>query len=367
MDKLDRWALDDSTPLYQSIVQHVRARIAAGALLPGDRLPPTRQLAHALGVNANTVAHAYSLLEAEGVLEGKPGRGTFIAGDDVVKTLAFARDDQLRGLVQRVLDEAFTLGYSPTAVRAAFESSLMSRTSGETQLSLLFQGSHDPALEVLWALAARTRPGFHVQSASVGSLWGLVALERGDAQLAGAHLFDPESGKYNLPWIRRILPGRSLALLHMAGREQGLLHRDGEFRSLRDIARPGVRFINRQRGSGTRILLDHHLAQLGLSPDEINGYEREESTHSAVAVAVAGGGADVGLGTYSAAKTLGLRFAPIATEQYDLVVLADQLQSDGIQAVVEALRSPEFRAVLEASGGYDTSLTGELRLVRPSI
>ncbi len=362
MNTFDARSIDRDAPLYRGIVQQVRAQIASGVLAPGDRLPPTRELARLLGVNANTVAHAYSLLEAEGIVEGRPGRGTFIVPSKVP-----AADDQLAALAQRALGEAAALGYSASALRAALDTQVLASQSEQQGSLLRFQGSHDPALDVLWALAARARPGLQVHSTNVGSLWGLVALERGEAYLAGAHLFDPESGEYNLPWVRRVLPGRKVALLHMAGREQGLISRDGKYQALEDIAGPGVRFVNRQRGSGTRLLLDHHLGILGIRPEAVSGYEREEHTHSAVASAVAEGRANVGLGTYAAAKALDLCFAPLATEQYELLLLTDLLDSPEVRPVLTALRSPEFSAVLRATGGYDTTRTGEVRFLEPSV
>lgn len=353
-------------PLYRRIVDEVRWRMAEGALRPGDRLPPTRELARTLGTDPNTVARAYSLLKHEGLLDARQGRGTFITTGPQGRTLAAARDERLHGIVRRAIGEARGLGYDAELIRAAFEGALTASQLGDVERTLSFQGSHDPALDVLWALAGRADPGLRIRPSNVGSLWGLVALERGEAQLAGAHLFDPDSGEYNLPWIRRVLSGRRVALLHMAGREQGLMYRreeDGRFAGLADVARRGVRFVNRQRGSGTRILLDHHLRLLGIAPTDVGGYDREELTHSAVAAAVAGGAADAGLGTLSAARALGLGFLPVATERYDLVALADTLERGVLAPVLGALRSAEFRALLDASGGYDTTRTGEVRFV----
>lgn len=352
-------------PVYKRIADEVRRRVAGGTLRPGDQLPTTRDLARTLSTDPNTVAHAYSLLKHEGLLEARQGRGTFIAGDAHGDALAAARDERLHGIVRRALAEALELGYPPEDVRAAWEAGL-SALPGREGRTLLFHGSHDPALDVLWALAGRADPHLRVRPSSVGSLWGLVALERGDTQLAGAHLFDPDTGEYNVPWVRRVLAGRRVAMLRLAAREQGLMYRpghEGEYRSLGDLARPGVRFVNRQRGSGTRVLLDHHLRLAGVPAAAVRGYEREELTHSAVAAAVAGGAADVGLGTRSAARALGLGFLPVASEQYDLVALAPALEDGTVAPVVGALRSPEFRALLQASGGYDASRTGEIQVI----
>lgn len=350
-------------PIYKAIMEEIKWRIAGGSLRPGDRLPATRDLARTLDVDPNTVARAYSLLEREGVLDARQGRGTFVAAGLGSETLAAARDERLRAVVHNAITEALALGYDAEHVRAAFDTGFLSLKSATSTIS--FQGSHDPSLEILWALAARRQPGMRVRSSLVGSLWGLVALERGDAHLAGAHLLDPDSGEYNLPWIRRVLPGRKVALLRLGEREQGLMYRKEAgrtFRSLSDIAHPGVRFVNRQRGSGTRVLLDHYLAQHGIPSGQIGGYEREERTHSAVAAVIAGGAADVGLGLYSSARALDLGFSPIASEAYDLVALADMQERDWLAPLVDVLGAPEFRALLGSSGGYDTTHTGELRL-----
>jgi putative molybdopterin biosynthesis protein len=194
----------------------------------------------------------------------------------------------------------------------------------------------------------------------VGSLEGLIALERGEAHVAGAHLLDEESGEYNTPYIRRLLPGQDVVLVTMVERLQGLMVAKGNPRGivgLEDVRR-GLRFVNRQRGSGTRVLLDHKLRQLGISPTEIAGYNREETTHLAVAAAVADGSADVGLGIYAAARSLDLGFLPLVKERYDLVMLRDFYEGDLVRPLLSTLRGDEFRRVVAAMGGYDVSQSG---------
>lgn len=359
------------TPIYKSIIEDVRRQVAEGALRPGSRLPTTRALARSLGVDPNTVARAYSLLEHEGLLEARPGRGTYVAADPAVEAVAEARDEPLRGLFRRAIQEGGSLGHDAETLSAVFKAELDRWRGATERRSLHFAGSHDDTLEMLWALANRWEPGLRVRSSTVGSLWGLVALERGDAHLAGSHLLDPETGEYNLPWIRTVLPGRQVVLLRLGEREQGLMYRDGYSPTpytLRDVARsvrtyPRVRFVNRQRGSGTRVLLDRELRRLGIDPRDIEGYEREEQTHSAVATAVANGDADVGLGLRSAARLLGLDFTPVAQEAYDLVTFAETLSCGTLEPVVTALGSAEFRALLEATGGYNTSDTGRVTTI----
>ena len=225
---------------------------------------------------------------------------------------------------------------------------------GEAGRALILTGSHDPCLDLLADRLALAGVGLH--SAHQGSMGGLLALKKGVCHGAPMHLL-AEDGTYNLPYLARHLPGEDLVLLCLAGREQGIISRDGL--SLGDL--PRVRFANRQKGSGTRILLDHLLAERGIPPESIAGYDRELTTHLAVALAVKTGEAEAGLGVYSAAKALGLSFTPVAREPYELVFPADTWEDPRVQALAAAVTSPPFREGLEALGGYDLTLTGRLR------
>jgi putative molybdopterin biosynthesis protein len=180
--------------------------------------------------------------------------------------------------------------------------------------------------------------------------------------MAGLHLLDPETGEYNFPYIHRYLEGIAVRVIHLVYREQGLILQQGnpkKITRLEDLFRREVTFINRQKGSGTRILLDHALKALSLEPDQIRGYEREEYTHMAVASAVAGGIADAGLGILSAARAMGLDFIPIAKERYDIAIPSVQFEDEKIQRMIEIIRSDEFKKMVFQMGGYDVSRTGE--------
>ena len=225
-------------------------------------------------------------------------------------------------------------------------------------------GSHDLILDLL-ASRLSERPGNPtLASANVGSLGGLLAVRRGETHIAGSHLMDEETGEYNVSYIERYIPNGQVALVHLAARTQGLMTALGNPRgisSLSDLAGPGVRFVNRQRGAGTRVLLDFKLRELDIPPESISGYEREEYTHLAVAAAVQGGRADVGLGILPAARSMGLEFVPLFEEQYDLVIPAEFYESDLLAPMLDLIRSPEFQAEVNALGGYNVSEMGTLK------
>jgi putative molybdopterin biosynthesis protein len=222
-------------------------------------------------------------------------------------------------------------------------------------------GSHDLALDLLSNALARRTPGASLASANVGSLGGLLALSRGEAHLAGSHLLDEATGEYNVSYIQRHLAGRHVVLLHLAGRVQGLIVPRGNPRglsSLRDLASPGIQFVNRQRGSGTRVLLDYQLRQLAISPSDIAGYEREQYTHLAVAADVAGAAADAALGILAAARALDLDFIPLFNEEYQLVIPREHFDSAVLASVLEIIRDARFQQEVEALGGYDVTNMG---------
>jgi molybdopterin molybdotransferase/putative molybdopterin biosynthesis protein len=224
-------------------------------------------------------------------------------------------------------------------------------------------GSHDLALDLLSNALARRSPGASLASANVGSLGGLLALARGEAHLAGSHLLDEETGEYNVSYIRRHLASVPIVLLQLAGRVQGLIVPRGNplaLSSLSDLSRPGVQFVNRQRGSGTRVALDFHLRRMQLSPESVSGYGREQYTHLAVAADVASGAADVGLGILAAARALELDFVPLFNEEYQLVMPRVFFDSPFLAPLLEILRSPEFRDEVNRLGGYDVSRMGEV-------
>ncbi len=235
--------------------------------------------------------------------------------------------------------------------------------------TIVFSGSHDLSIGLLEDALKRIAPYRKISATNVGSLGGLLALKRGEAHVVGTHLLDAKTGTYNLPDVRRHLHGADVVVVNLVVREQGLIVARGnpkEIRQLRDLVRDDVRFVNRQPGAGTRVLLDYKLAKLRLRPERIHGYEREEFTHMAVAVAVASGLADCGLGVKSAANALGLDFIPVEKEEYDLVFRRDFYLSDAGRALLAAMAAESFRDAVLRLGGYDLSRSGTVKLGVPA-
>ena len=229
--------------------------------------------------------------------------------------------------------------------------------------TLLVVGSHDPLLDELAELLHRSDRSLYLSSSHVGSMGGIMAVRRGEAHAAGIHLLDTESGGYNIPYVKKYFPDGGVKLVRCVGRVQGLMLRPGNplgIRSFGDIARDGLRYVNRQRGSGTRILADWLCARFGVEAEKVLGYDREETTHNSVAVQIAGGSADAGMGIYSAAKLYGLDFLPICTEEYDLLIPQSAWDGPLVRKLILTLKSAAFRERIEAMGGYTLDRPGEL-------
>lgn len=228
--------------------------------------------------------------------------------------------------------------------------------------NLLAVGSHDLALELLGIHLRRRRGNLSLSCANVGSMGGIMAIRNNEAHIAGIHLLDPATGRYNVADVEKYLPNVAWRLIHLAMRQQGLLVAPGNPRRIEGLAcltRPELTFINRQRGSGTRMLLDYELARLGIDTQKINGYEKEVGTHMTVAASIAAGTVDAGMGVQAAAQALGLDFLPLAAEQYDLLMNFAP-HDDRMALIIQVLQSAEFRQEVEALGGYDLSNAGKL-------
>ena len=238
------------------------------------------------------------------------------------------------------------------------------RPAEEIANTILFTGSNDLTIGVLDDQLRAQHPGLKISASNIGSLGGLVALRRGEAHMVGTHLLDPASGVYNLPDLKKQRLLTKSVVMNLVIREQGLIVPKGnpkKIKNLRDLTRKDVTFINRQPGAGTRVLLDYKLGKLRIKPERVKGYEREETTHMAVAVAIASGLMDTGLGVKSAAKALGLDFVPIEREEYDLVFQKDFFNGDTGQRLVAVIRSDAFKRAVEQLDGYDTTQTGTVK------
>lgn len=249
--------------------------------------------------------------------------------------------------------------YQATARLFILQQSILPDPANPDTIILL--GSHDLALTLLADQLAQ-RLHLDLLTLPIGSLDGLIALRQGLAHLTACHLLDAESGEYNLPYVRHLFPERHMKLVTLSYREQGLLLAPGnprQIRSLEDLLRGELTFINRNPGSGTRLWLDKQLTRLGISPEEIHGYTREVRTHTGVALAIADGKADTGLGLAAAAQRYHLDFIPLFQERFDLVIPVDSPREKKLESMLDFLSTGEFRRTAEGLGGYSTLHTGE--------
>jgi len=236
-------------------------------------------------------------------------------------------------------------------------------SESEIMNTVVVIGSHDNTIDILADEVRRMGHNIRISSGNVGSLGGLTALRKGTCHAAGSHLLDTETGEYNVSYIKRYLKGLKVSVFHLVLREQGLIvakDNPKKIRSIEDLTREDVAFVNRQAGSGTRVLFDYKLKQSRIEPGAIRGYDHEEFTHMAVAVDVLSGAADCGVGIYAAAKALNLSFIPLEQEQYDLIFPSFVLEQRQIQLVLETIRSQAFKDRVVELGGYDPAKSGEL-------
>ena len=229
--------------------------------------------------------------------------------------------------------------------------------------TLVVIGSHDPLLDELGDMLHVANPDVYMSSSHVGSMGGIMAIRRGEAHAAGCHLLDTETGKYNVSFLKKYFPKGGVKLLRCVGRQQGLMVAKGNplgIERFSDIARPGLRYVNRQKGSGTRILTDYLCKQENLDTAAIYGYDREEMTHTSVAAQIVSGSADAGMGIYSAAKLYDLDFIPICIEEYDLIVPDHAWETPMVRQMIATLKSDTFRKKILAMGGYTIEDPGEI-------
>jgi putative molybdopterin biosynthesis protein len=355
--------------LYRQIAEALRRQIINGELAPGARLPSLRAMTARWQCTQGTVQRAYQVLAGQGLVTSRAGQGTRVAMRPPVAEAAPLRRAALVHRAEAYLLEVVAAGYEPVEAEEALRQALErwqvaaqqpAQSGGE---GLRFAGSHDLAVAWLAAHSHQALAGFPLQVSFSGSMGGLLALAEGRADVCGCHLWDAESDQYNLPTVRRLFPGARLPLVTLAWRRIGLILPPGNphrLNSLHDLAQAGLRFANRQPGSGTRVWLDAALRRLGVSPAQIKGFDDEMMTHSEVAQSVAEGRADCGLGLEAAARPYGLDFIPLTQERYDLVFRPQAWEHPAAQALHRWLVSAAGRNALAWLSGYDFSRAGEV-------
>lgn len=371
--RLYTWIMDEPH-LYEQIASSVRQKILNGNLKPGDRIPSVREMALQWNCTIGTIQRAYQELTKQGLVVSRAGQGTRVV-DKPIDTSIGETPLRRAALVHRAesyLLEMLTAGFSLKEVDDAMREAMdrwrkaASISPAVEQKEVRFAGSHDLVITWLASHFAEITSGFTLTLSFSGSLGGLIALVENTADLAGSHLWDEESDSYNTSFVRRILPGRKIALVTIAHRRIGLIvppHNPMQIASIEELSRPGVRFANRQPGSGTRVWLDSHLQKAGIPPEAIHGYTNEKSTHSAVALSVAEGEADAGIGLQAAALGYGLDFIFLHNDRYDLVIPAENMEREPIPTLVSWLQEENTRAIILDLGGYDVSETGCVRWV----
>jgi putative molybdopterin biosynthesis protein len=357
--------------LYHQIADSIRKEILAGRYKPGDRLPSVRQLCESWNCTPGTIQRAYHTLAREGLLISRAGRGTQVAGivpQAKVQGQETIRRANLVNRVEAMLLEALTSGYNLQEIQQAVDLAMdrwrtfSPEKAGSRPEVVRFAGSHDLIInELAHTIVGHVIPGATFQLTYTGSLGGLIALAEEKAELAGCHLWDVESGSYNLPFVHRLLPGKEITVVTLGHRRQGLMVAPGNphnIRNLKDLEHPGIRFVNRQSGSGTRVWLDAMLASQGIDAKKIEGYKDERLTHSDVARTIAEGSADVGLGLEAYGQAFQLDFVFLNRERYDLIMKSEAARQPVLQKFIEWLASDAGKQFVAKHPGYENQDTG---------
>lgn len=362
----------DQPHLYQQIFESIRDDILSGRIEPGASLPPMRKITEEWDCTTGTIMRAYQELARQGLVVSHVGRGTRIVDNLPKQDQTPLRKASLFNRTEAFLLEIIAAGYAPDEVEQSMRIALdhwraSSSKIDETQPNVLrFVGSHDPSLSVISAHLQKINPEITFQLSFTGSLGGLIALAEKKADLAGSHLWDELTDTYNEPFIRKLLPNQKVALLTLAHRRVGLIVSPGNplsIKSLEDLPQKGIRFVNRQQGSGTRVWLDAQLHHAGIAPSRIEGYQDEKMTQFEVARAVSKSQADVGLGVETAALSYGLDFHLLTTERYDLVIPAEKWEMETVKALRNWLNTSQAKKEINDLGGYDTTQTGAVTWV----
>jgi len=241
--------------------------------------------------------------------------------------------------------------------------------SRDVRGALLASGSNDPVLDILLNYMKQLHPDFHIFSSSTGSTEGLELLSQDLTDIAWCHLFDPKTGEYNIPYLSNYFSDRKIAVVHLFYRELGFLSAADcpvNVSSFSDLAHPEIRFINRQKGSGTRLLIDHNLEKENIDATSIAGYDTEVYTHVEVGLSILSGVANTGIATIAISKLFGLNFAPIVRESFDMVLPQSTFFEKRVQAFIETLNNEDFKERVRVLGNYDFSDAGKIIYSSPS-
>lgn len=358
--------------LYDEIVESIRLAIVRGDFEVGEGLPTIREMAKSWNCAPGTVMRAYQMLAEEGVVVSRPGAGTHVAKGVGAIQKSPARTAELINQLGDFVFSKISSGFDILEIESAFQVSLdhyraiPNSSDSIKKRKIRFAGSHDPIISLLGTKLKEISFRNIFEISFSGSLGGLIALAEGKADVAGAHLWDQETDTYNIPFVRRLLPGKTVALVNLVQRRVGLITASGNplgVKKLADIARKNISFINRQSGAGTRVWLDAQLSQLGISPEKIFGYQDVALTHSDTAKIICEGSADVGLGIESAAKTFGLNFICLNTERYDLVIPQENWDEEIVQVLLGILKDKSLLDTIERFSGYDVCDIGKVEWV----
>lgn len=362
----------EQSHLYQQIVTAIHDEILSGKLQPGSSLPPMRKMTEKWNCTTGTIMRAYQELARQGLVVSHVGQGTKVVDSLPEQNQTPLRRASLFNRTEAFLLEMMTSGFAPDEVETSIRTALdrwraFSIEAKEKPSNILrFVGSHDPSLALISAHCHETNPNLSMQLTFTGSLGGLIALAEKKADLAGSHLWDETTDTYNESFVRKLLPGQKVALLTLAHRRVGLILAPGNphrIKGLKDLAKKGIRYVNRQQGSGTRVWFDTQLHRHEIKPSSINGYKNEKMTQYEVARTVSKDEADVGLGVETAALSFGLDFKFMTTERYDLVIPAEKWELDSVQALKAWLETDQAKTAIDNLGGYDTSETGKVNWV----
>lgn len=360
-------------PLYQQIVEQVKQLVAKGNIQSGEHLPTVRRLAQQLQINPGTVSRAYLELERQGVVMSRRGGGTIVSTAADNPRILRQRQKYLLDIISNNVLDILSLGYSPEELEETFSLQLdrWRHESRDTEITLnsntiSIVGSDDQALNLLTYHLKQKHPELMLRISYAGSLGGLIAIQQGAADLAGIHLLDEETGEYNYPYVKHILPGMKVAIIHLANRIQGCILSRGnpkQIKGLDDLKRFDITMVNRQKGSGTRVLLDLKLHELGIQPEKIHGYDNEQDTHHSLATIIAEGNADIGLGIEAVAYSLKLDFIPLFRERYDLIIPEEKYKSKPVSYLVNMVNNLGFKKAVTQIKGYDTTQTGNTHFI----